>query len=47
MRQWLVEKTGIYALGFDPDSVAGLLLPILFVVIIGGALAMVIFMTSR
>jgi hypothetical protein len=47
MRQWLAEKTGIYALGFDPDSVAGLLLPILFVVIIGGALAMVIFMTSR
>jgi len=47
MRQWLAEKTGIYAWGFNPDSVAGLLLPIAFVVVIGGALAMVIFMTSR
>jgi hypothetical protein len=47
MRQWLAEKTGIYALGFDPDSVAGLLLPIIFVVVVGGILSGLIFFTSR
>jgi hypothetical protein len=46
MRQWLADKTGIYALGFDPDSVAGLLLPIVFVIVVGGALSLVIFFTS-
>ena len=42
MRQWLADKTGIYAFGFDPDSVAGLLLPILFVIVVGGVLAVLI-----
>jgi hypothetical protein len=46
MRQWLADKTGIYALGFDPDSVAGLLLPIIFVIVVGGVLAfLVVFMS--
>lgn len=30
--------TGIYRLGFDPDSIMGVTLPIVFVVIVGGAL---------
>ena len=46
MRQWLADKTGIYALGFDPDSVAGLLLPIVFVIVVGGVLSLLIFFTS-
>lgn len=30
------ERTGIYGLGWDPDSVRGIILPIAFVVIVGG-----------
>jgi hypothetical protein len=40
----LMDKTGIYKLGFDPASIAGIMLPLLFVVIVGGALA---FMVTR
>ena len=32
------ERTGIYSLGFDPASIAGIALPLAFVVIVGGAL---------
>jgi hypothetical protein len=32
----LRELIGIYGLGFNPDSVMGLLLPFVFVVIVGG-----------
>jgi hypothetical protein len=37
------ELTGIYGLGFRKESVAGLILPIAFVVIIGGLGAALIF----
>ena len=37
------ELTGIYGLGFRKESVAGLILPIAFVVIIGGLWAALIF----
>lgn len=33
------EKSGIYSTGFNPASVAGFLLPGLFVIIVGGAIA--------
>ena len=33
------EKTGIYKLGFKPASFLGILLPLLFVIIVGGGLA--------
>lgn len=36
--------TGIYRLGFERDSVLGLLLPILFVVVVGGLGALLIFL---
>ncbi len=36
--------TGIYALGFNPDSVKGLLLPILFVLIVGGGLSVLVWL---
>ncbi|MDQ3694177.1 MAG: hypothetical protein M3464_11180 [Chloroflexota bacterium] len=32
----LRELIGIYGLGFDPDSVMGIILPFAFVVIVGG-----------
>jgi hypothetical protein len=32
------ERTGIYSLGFDPASFAGIALPVAFVVVVGGAL---------
>jgi hypothetical protein len=38
------DKTGIYKLGFDPASLAGLLLPLLFVVIVGGGLTILVLM---
>jgi len=38
------DKTGIYSLGFDPASFLGILLPLLFVIIVGGGLA---FMLTR
>lgn len=40
----LQDKTGIYKLGFDPASIAGIVLPLLFVIIVGGGLA---FMVTR
>ncbi len=30
------ELTGIYSFGFDPESVKGIMLPIAFVVVVGG-----------
>jgi hypothetical protein len=33
------DMTGVYSTGFDPASAAGFLLPGLFVIIVGGALA--------
>ncbi|HEV2073694.1 MAG TPA: hypothetical protein VGR29_08650 [Thermomicrobiales bacterium] len=39
IKDTIQDKTGIYKLGFDPASFAGILLPLLFVVIVGGALA--------
>lgn len=38
----LKDKIGIYRLGFNPYSFFGLLLPFLFVVIVGGALAFMV-----
>jgi hypothetical protein len=34
----LKERTGIYSLGFDPASFAGIALPVGFVVVVGGLL---------
>ncbi len=36
------ELSGIYRLGFEPESFMGLVLPITFVIIIGGILGFVI-----
>ncbi|MGI9252931.1 MAG: hypothetical protein ACR2J8_04240 [Thermomicrobiales bacterium] len=36
MREFIEEKTGIYALGFEKESFLGLIIPILFVIVIGG-----------
>ena len=36
------ELTGIYGLGFRKESVLGLVLPIAFVVLVGGAIAVII-----
>jgi hypothetical protein len=36
--------TGIYAMGFNPDSVKGLMLPILFVLIVGGGLSLLVWL---
>ncbi len=47
MEERVQEKTGIYALGFNPQSVAGLLLPILFVILVGGIPAVLIWLSSR
>lgn len=33
------DKTGIYRLGFNQYSFLGILLPVLFVIIVGGGLA--------
>lgn len=38
IREW----TGIYGLGFRKESVLGLVLPIAFVVLVGGAIALII-----
>jgi hypothetical protein len=40
---WLREVTGIYSLGFRKESFAGLMLPILFILIVGGIGAALIF----
>ena len=36
------DKTGIYHLGFNKYSFLGILLPLLFVAIVGGALAFMV-----
>ena len=41
------ERTGIYGLGFRKESVAGILLPIAFVVLAGGLGGLLIWVTSR
>ena len=33
------DKTGVYATGFNPASTAGIVLPVLFVIVVGGGLA--------
>lgn len=33
------ELTGIYSLGFDKASFVGIMLPLLFVIIVGGGLS--------
>ena len=40
-------RTGIYGLGFNRDSMIGLLLPILFVLIVGGGLGMLVWLMNR
>lgn len=40
-------RTGIYGLGFNRDSVVGLLIPILFVLIVGGGLSMLVWLMNR
>ena len=40
----LKEVTGIYRLGFERESFLGLILPILFVIIVGGILGAIIAM---
>lgn len=42
IKDTIQDKTGIYKLGFDPASILGILLPVLFVVIVGGALAFLV-----
>jgi hypothetical protein len=36
------EMTGIYGLGFRRESILGLVLPIAFVIVVGGAIAALI-----
>ncbi len=36
MRERFEEKTGIYGLGFNKDSFLGLMLPLVFVILVGG-----------
>jgi hypothetical protein len=36
------ERTGIYKLGFDPASMAGIALPVGFVIVVGGILAFLV-----
>lgn len=36
------ERTGIYGLGFRKESIMGVILPVAFVVIVGGAVAALI-----
>ena len=40
------EMTGIYGLGFRRESILGLVVPIAFVVLVGGAIAALIFFRS-
>jgi hypothetical protein len=44
IKDTIQDKTGIYKLGFDPASFAGILLPMLFVIIVGGGLAVLVLM---
>ena len=38
------ELTGIYGLGFRRESVLGLLLPVVFVVVVGGLGALLVYL---
>jgi hypothetical protein len=42
LKDTIQDKTGIYRLGFNPYSFLGILLPLLFVAIVGGALAFMV-----
>jgi hypothetical protein len=43
MRERFQERTGIYRLGFARESFLGLIIPILFVLLVGGLGALLIF----
>ena len=43
MLEFIQEKTGIYGLGFEKESFLGLVIPIGFVVLIGGLGAALVF----
>lgn len=38
----LRELSGLYHIGFDPDSFLGLVIPIGFVIVVGGILGLII-----
>jgi hypothetical protein len=42
IKDTIQDKTGIYRLGFNQYSFLGILLPLLFVAIVGGALAYIV-----
>ena len=42
LKDTLQDKTGIYRLGFNLYSFMGILLPLLFVIIVGGVLAFIV-----
>lgn len=42
IKDTIQDKTGIYKLGFDPASFLGIILPVLFVIIVGGGLAFLV-----
>lgn len=44
MLERLKEVTGIYRLGFERESFLGLMLPILFVIIVGGVIGAIVAM---
>ena len=39
------ELTGIYGLGFNPASLLGVLLPVAFVVLVGGLGALIVWLS--
>lgn len=43
IKDTIQEKTGIYDLGFNPYSFLGIALPLVFVLIVGGGLAFLLF----
>lgn len=45
MLDTIKDKTGIYKLGFDKYSFLGVMLPLLFVLVVGGGLAALIILT--
>lgn len=44
MLERIKEMTGIYSLGFDRASFIGIMLPIVFVAVVGGALGILVVM---
>lgn len=42
LKDTIQEKTGIYRLGFELPSFIGIILPLLFVIVVGGGLAFAI-----